>query len=85
MSGFKDYTADMWQPEVDGENYVSAITASNGKTADENFEEYKKKYQQSLADPVTFWKNTATELVDWFHPFESDKFIGGGDLWEGSA
>eukprot|EP00605_Chrysophyceae_sp_TOSAG23-4_P000654 GSChrysophyteH1.ASY1.ANO1.736.1 assembled CDS len=74
----------MWQPEVDGENYVSAIPASNGKTADENFEEYKKKYQQSLADPVTFWKNTATELVDWFHPFESDKFIGGGDLWEGN-
>ena len=81
MASF-DYTSGMQNPSPDGTNIVEAHLASNGKSIQENFEEYKIKYQQSLDDPNTFFKNLALKYVTWFSPFE-DSCISGGNIIDG--
>lgn len=47
-----------------------------------SLEEYRKMYQQSIDNPQEFWKKLATELLDWFHPFET---VLTGDLKSGNV
>lgn len=37
--------------------------------SDISFEDYKKAYQASIADPASFWSDQATKLIDWDAPF----------------
>ena len=54
-----------------------------------SMEEYRRRYERSLADPAGFWREQA-ESLDWFHPplqiFDADpdevdfSWFGGGRL-----
>ena len=37
-------------------------------------EEYQRLYEESLADPVAFWRKQG-EALTWFHPFHSVRDI----------
>ena len=71
-----DYTQGMQNAVVDGKDIVAAAI-TNGKNVEENFAEYKARYQRSLTDPSGFWKETALEYVSWFSPFDDDCVFGG--------
>lgn len=48
------------------------------------FEEYKKKYEESIADPSAFWAKEANERLDWFIPFQQSlqgDFHAGDITW----
>jgi len=44
-------------PSLRGRAYVDSIEA------------YRELYEQSLAEPDTYWRGQALEYLDWFHPF----------------
>ena len=48
---------------------VAKLVPAKGNLNGNSMEAYKKEYDQSIADPDTFWSNKAKELLDWTTPF----------------
>eukprot|EP01041_Mallomonas_annulata_P004796 gene4796-9562_t len=50
------------------------------KTVEKSFSEYQSRYNESIADPNTFWSNEARTYLTWFSPFHN---VVGGSFIEG--
>lgn len=48
---------------------IAKLVPAKGNLNGNTMEAYQKEYDQSIADPDTFWSNKAKELLDWTTPF----------------
>ncbi|MGZ4960035.1 MAG: acetate--CoA ligase, partial [Methylomonas sp.] len=52
------------------EHHLYAVKPEIAKNAHIDAETYRRLYQQSIADPETFWAQQATQFLDWHRPWQ---------------